>query len=48
METLAGRKEESNDAKLSGEILINGERWTADFNRIAGYVAQDDYHIRKL
>jgi len=31
---------------MSGEILINGQAWTADFNRIAGYVAQDDYHIR--
>lgn len=46
MEILAGRKSQNPNRVLSGEILINGRSWTPDFNRIAGYVAQDDYHIR--
>jgi len=45
MEVLAGRKQITPTSKMSGEVLINGDGWTPDFNRIAGYVAQDDYHI---
>ena len=48
LEILAGRKKVSAKNRLYGEIQINGRDWTPDFNRIAGYVAQDDYHIRKL
>lgn len=31
---------------LKGEILVNGQPWTEDFNRIAGFVTQEDFHIR--
>lgn len=46
LETLAGRKAVSRTQILSGEIKVNGKPWTPDFNRVCGYVAQDDYHIR--
>lgn len=48
LETLAGRKAVSRTQILSGEIKVNGKPWTPDFNRVCGYVAQDDYHIPQL
>ena len=45
LECLSGRKNDSSH-RVSGDVLINGRAWTQDFNRISGYVSQDDYHIR--
>jgi len=49
LEVLAGRKiQKKGQSEMRGEILINGRPWTSDFNRIAGYVTQQDYHIPQM
>eukprot|EP01105_Mastigella_eilhardi_P027113 TRINITY_DN8200_c0_g1_i5.p1 TRINITY_DN8200_c0_g1~~TRINITY_DN8200_c0_g1_i5.p1 ORF type:complete len:989 (-),score=213.88 TRINITY_DN8200_c0_g1_i5:94-3060(-) len=39
LDILAGRK---NTGKVSGEVLVNGQRRGKDFRRVSGYVTQDD------
>ena len=49
LEVLAGRKTTKRGTMdLKGEILVNGQPWTEDFNRIAGFVTQEDFHIPQM
>lgn len=45
LELLAGRKPRSATSIIQGEIKVDGKPWSDDFNRIAGYVTQEDIHF---
>ena len=42
---LTGRMEVGRGGKLTGDILYDGRRRTADFQRWVGYVVKEDQHI---
>jgi len=44
LEVLAGKKPKLSKRRR-GEVQVNGQPWTKDFNRVAGFVTQEDYHI---
>lgn len=44
LEVLAGKKPNLSKHRR-GEVMVNGQPWTKDFNRVAGFVTQEDYHI---
>jgi len=46
LEVLSGRKKRSSTNLISGDILLNGQPWNSHFNRVAGYVTQEDVHVR--
>jgi len=48
LELLSGRKMVNSDSRIFGEILVNGTPWTNDFNRIVGYVTQEDRHFATM
>eukprot|EP01094_Clydonella_sp_ATCC50884_P008030 TRINITY_DN1730_c0_g1_i1.p1 TRINITY_DN1730_c0_g1~~TRINITY_DN1730_c0_g1_i1.p1 ORF type:complete len:924 (-),score=296.47 TRINITY_DN1730_c0_g1_i1:15-2654(-) len=45
LELLAGRKPRSVNSIVQGEVKVDGKPWSDDFNRIAGYVTQEDIHF---
>ena len=46
LELLAGRKPSDRSNIIQGQIQVDGKDWTDDFNRVAGYVTQEDIHFR--
>jgi ABC-type cobalamin/Fe3+-siderophores transport system ATPase subunit len=46
LELLAGRKPNNKKSIIQGQIQVDGKDWTDDFNRVAGYVTQEDVHFR--
>ena len=45
---LTGRLKLGRGAKLSGDILYDGRKRTADFNRWVGYVVKEDPHLAHM
>jgi ABC-type multidrug transport system ATPase subunit len=46
LEVLSGRKKRNSNNIIEGIIKMNGQPWNSHFNRVAGFVTQEDVHIR--